>query len=112
MRSSNGYSRHRRQRTAPARRAQLLAAFEHSGLSAAAFARQQGIGYTTFCGWRHRQAKAQPFPAFVEVEVSAPAAAVELWIELGAHARLRVTSAAQVELAARLLHRFHALGTC
>jgi hypothetical protein len=81
-------------------------------MSAAAFARQQGIGYTTFCGWRQRQTKAPPSPAFVEVEVAAPAAAVELWIELGAHARLRLTSAAQVELAARLLHRCHALATC
>lgn len=81
-------------------------------MSAAAFARQQGIGYTTFCGWRHRQAKAPPAPAFVEIEVSAPAATAEVWIELGANARLSLTSAAQVELAARLLHRFHAQGTC
>jgi transposase-like protein len=112
MKSSKGFERRRRRRTSPNRRLELLAAFEDSGMSAAAFARQQGIGYTTFCGWRHRRAKAPPAPAFVEVEVSAPAAAVEVWIELGAHARLRLTSAAQVELAARFLHRFHALGTC
>ena len=112
MKSSNGFARRRRRRTSRNRRLELLAAFEDSGLSAAAFARQQGIGYTTFCGWRHRQDKAQPFPAFVEVEVAAPVTAVELWIELGAHARLRLTSEAQLELAARLLHRFHALGTC
>ena len=94
------------------RRRELLAAFADSGLYAAAFARQQGIGYTTFCGWRHRQVKAPPASAFVEVEAAAPAAAVELWIELGAHVRLRLTSVAQVELAARFLHRFDALATC
>lgn len=112
MKSSNGFARRRRRLTSPNRRLELLAAFEDSGLSAAAFARQQGIGYTTFCGWRHRQDKAPPASAFVEVEVSAPAAAIEVWIELGAHARLRLTSEAQLELAARFLHRFHAQGTC
>ena len=112
MKSSNGLTRRRRRRTSPNRRRELLAAFADSGLSAAAFARQQGIGYTTFCGWRHRQAKAPPASAFVEVEVAAPAAAGELWIELGAHARLRLTSVAQVELAARFLHRFDALAAC
>ena len=112
MKSSNGLARRRRRCISPNRRLEFLAAFERSGMSAAAFARQQGIGYTTFCGWRHRQSKAPPAPAFVEVEVAAPAAAVELWIELGAHARLRLTSAAQVELAARFLHHFHTLATC
>jgi hypothetical protein len=81
-------------------------------LSAAAFARQQGIGYTTFCGWRHRRARVKAIPAFVEVEVPGPAAAVELLIEVGPHARLRLTSAAQMELAARFLHHFNALTSC
>jgi hypothetical protein len=39
-------------------------------LSAAAFARQQGIGYTTFSGWRHRRAKTKASPAFIEVETT------------------------------------------
>jgi transposase-like protein len=112
MKTSNGSPRPRRQRTPAERRTQLLAAFQRSGLSAAAFARQQGIGYTTFCGWRHRQAKAQPAPAFVEVELSELAPAAELWIEVGAHARLCLTSAAQVDLAARFLHRFNAWASC
>jgi hypothetical protein len=50
-------------------------------LSAAAFARQQGIGYTTFCSWRHRQARCTTSPDFVEVELAAPAKPVELWLE-------------------------------
>lgn len=112
MKSTNRSLRHRRRRTPPARRNQLLAAFDRSGLSAAAFARQQGIGYTTFCGWRHRRARAKAIPAFVEVEVPGPAAAVELLIEVGAHARLRISSAGQVELAARFLHHFNALTSC
>ena len=46
----------RRQRTAAAECAQILATFERSGLSAAAFTRQHGPNYTTFSGWRRRQA--------------------------------------------------------
>lgn len=112
MKSTNRSLRHRRHRTPPARRNQLLAAFDRSGLSATAFTRQQGIGYTTFCGWRHRRVRAKAIPAFVEVEVPEPAAAVELLIEVGAHVRLRLTSAAQMELAARFLHHFNALTSC
>jgi transposase-like protein len=112
MKNSNGFARHRRRRIPPERRTQLLAAFERSGLSAAAFARQQGIRYTTFCGWRHRQAKAQPSPAFVEIELPEQALAAELWLEVGAHARLCLTSTEQVDLAARFLHRFNTLAAC
>jgi hypothetical protein len=112
MKSSNGLRRHRRQRTPSRRRTQLLAAFDRSGMSAAAFARQHGIGYTTFCGWRHRRAKTKASPTFVEVELPGPVAVVELLIEVGAHTRLRVSSAGQVELAARVLHCFNALASC
>ena len=112
MKRSNGFSRRRQQRTPSSRRAQLLAAFDRSGLSAAAFARQHDIGYTTFCGWRHRQTKAKASPTFVEVELPGPVATVELLIEVGAHTRLRVSSAGQVELAARFLYCFNALASC
>jgi hypothetical protein len=81
-------------------------------LSAAAFARQHGIGCSTFYGWRSRQGKSPPAPAFVEVELSGSATAVEVMIEVGAQARLLINSPAQVDLAARLLHRFNALVTC
>jgi len=111
MKISNGFSRRRRQRTPSSRRAQLLAAFDRSGLSAAAFARQHDIGYTTFCGWRHRQTKAKASPGFIEVELPGPAA-VELLIEVGAHTRLRISSAGQVELAARFVHCFNAQASC
>ena len=101
----------RRRRTSPQQRSALLAAFERSGLSAAAFARQQGLRYTTFCNWRQRQARS-PGPAFVEIEVMARPRPVELLIEIGAQARVRLNSPAQSELAARLLHHLHTLGSC
>jgi hypothetical protein len=104
MKTSNGYSRRRRSRTPATRRTQLLAAFERSGLSAAAFARQHHLHYTTFCGWRQRQGKPQPSPGFVQVELSPALAPAELVIELGSSARVRITDAGQLELAARLLH--------
>ena len=112
MKSSNGFLRHRRQRTSSSGRTQLLAAFDRSGMSAAAFARQHGIGYSTFCGWRHRRTRGKVSPPFVEVELPGLAAAVELLVEVGPHVRLRISSAGQAELAARFLHYFNAQTSC
>ena len=102
----------RSNRIPPFRRAKLLAAFERSGLSAAAFARQQGLNYTTFCGWRHRRAQAQASPGFVQVELPSPEVSVELVIELSECVRMRLTSAGQIELAARLLQALNASAPC
>lgn len=112
MKISNGSRRRRSKRTDADGRAQLLAAFDRSGLSAAAFARQHGLNYTTFCGWRQRRSKAKPSAGFVQIELPAPAAPAELLIELNGCARLRITSVSQVELAARLLHGLHATAPC
>jgi hypothetical protein len=112
MKRSTGSPHRLRKPAAAKQRAQLLAAFDRSGLSSAAFARKQGLNYTTFCGWRHRRAKAKPSPEFVQVELSAPAAPVELLIDLGASARLRLTSTAQIELAARLLQQLNTPASC
>jgi transposase-like protein len=110
MKSSNGSPHRRRKSTDAKQRAELLAAFDRSGLTAAAFARQQGLHYTTFCNWRQRRAKS---PAgFVEVELSTPAAPVELTVELGAHARMRLTAVDQVDLAVRLIRALNASGAC
>ncbi|MBE0540965.1 MAG: hypothetical protein IH623_06240 [Verrucomicrobia bacterium] len=113
MKSSKPCSRRRGARTRAARRAKLLVAFDRSGLSAAAFARQHGLTYTTFCGWRHRRAKAKPSPSFVQVELAtcAPVPA-ELVIELDGRARMRVRSAAQIELAVRLLRALNPTTSC
>lgn len=101
-----------RRRTDAAQREQLLAAFDRSGLSAAEFARQHRLNYTTFCGWRQRRAQAKGLPAFVQVEVAPPPAPAELLIEVGAAARIRLQSEGQIALAARLLHHLNAVGPC
>jgi transposase-like protein len=99
----------RRPQTTLAVRRQLLAQLERSGLSAAAFAREHGIGYSTLCAWR-RQKSVRPGVGFAEVEwVSAPAS-TGLVVELGRRTRLQVTSHEQIELAAALLQRWEA--TC
>jgi transposase-like protein len=112
MKTSKGSPRRWRRRTQADRRAQLLAAFDRSGLSAAAFARQHSLNYTTFCGWRQRRFQAKASPAFVQVEVAVPAAPLELVIELGVQARLRLTSTSQVDLAVRLLQSLNATAVC
>ena len=103
MKRFNGSPRPRRKRTKASQRTRLLQAFDRSGLSAAAFARRHGLHYTTFCNWRRR--RPQSSPGFVQVELAVP---TELVIELGAHARLRLTSNSQIDLAARLLQRLQA----
>jgi hypothetical protein len=81
-------------------------------LSAAAFARQHKLHYTTFCGWRQRQAQARPAPGFVQVELSSSLTPVELVLELGPHARLRIRDAGHIELAARLLQALRTPTPC
>lgn len=110
MKTSNG-SAHR-PRPTPARRSQLLAQFERSGLSAAVFARRHGLRYSTFCGWRQRQAKAEPVPGFVQVELPFFDAPAGLVIELGTFARMRLTDAGSIALAARLLQALCAPTPC
>ena len=102
----------RESRTNAARRAQLLAAFDGSGLSAAVFARQQGIHYTTFCGWRKRQAQGKLSPGFVQVEMPGPTPPAELVIELGRTSRLLLTSEAQIPLATHLLQTLNVSRPC
>ena len=111
MKTSNRF--HRLKRTTVRERARLLAAFDRSGLSAAAFARQHGLHYTTFCGWRQQRAQLKPAPAFVQVELTAPPTAAEgLLVELGGNARLRIVSAGQIALAAQPLQTLHAARPC
>ncbi len=46
-----------RQHVPPERREQLLALFRESGLTRRAFAKREGVHYTTFCNWTQRAAK-------------------------------------------------------
>ena len=102
----------RAKRTTAAQRRQLLAAFARSGLSAVAFARRHSLNYTTFCGWRERQGKADTLPAFVEVERPTSPKTPELVVEWGAQARLRLRYLGQIPLAARLLQDLNAATPC
>jgi hypothetical protein len=111
MKQNRVSPRRRAPRTDAARRAQLLSAYDRSGLSAADFARQQGVHYTTFCGWRHRRDRGQARPAFVQVEMAPSAPPSELVIEVGL-ARLRVGSVAQLPLAAGLVRLLREGGPC
>jgi transposase-like protein len=104
MKSSNGSPRRHRKSTDPKRRAELLAAFDRSELTAASFARRHGIHYTTLYAWRRR---AKVSSGFVEVELPIPASPVEVAVDLGPHARMRVSSIDQVDLAVRLIQAFN-----
>jgi hypothetical protein len=110
MKTSDRFPRLRR--TNAARRAKLLAAYDRSGLSAAEFVRRHDLTYTTFCGWRHRRDQTKPSPAFVQVELPTPTLPVPLVIELGTQGRIRIETAGQIELAARLLQTLNATTPC
>ena len=103
---------YRVRRTDAVQRARLLAAFDRSGLSAAAFARQHRLNYTTFCGWRTRRAQSKPSAGFVQVELSGPAAPAGLVVELGGSARMRIESTSQIGLAAQLVQQLNTPRPC
>lgn len=63
-----------------AERARLIAAFQASGLTMAAFARREGIKYPTLAGWISKMERRPPplarkAIAFAQVQLPAPAAA-------------------------------------
>jgi transposase-like protein len=113
MKSSPSDLLPRHRRTGPAERSELLDAFERSGSSAAAFARKHGIRYGTFDAWRRQRRRAtKATPDFVQIEVSQAVAPVEVIIELGPSARLRLATASQVTLAAQLLQALNSPRSC
>ena len=111
MKRPKGSLRQRR-RFSESQRTELLTAFERDGLSAKAFARKHGIGCSTLHAWRRVQPNGKPSPGFVQVELSEPRVPVELVVEMGAMARLRITSMEQIELAAQLVHHVNAAKSC
>jgi hypothetical protein len=98
--------------TSPQERAKILAAFDSSGLSGAAFARQHRIKYTTFCFWRQQRDKAKSSVAFTEVELAAVPEPIEVLVELGSQAWVRLCSAAQISLVAGLVRELNASRPC
>ena len=72
-----------RLRDSPAQKQSLLEAFDRSGTSAMAFARQHGVQYQTFIAWLRKRREEVPAldrsgPAFAEVLVSHSASAEAL----------------------------------
>ena len=51
-----------RRRTPAERRAELLAAYRASGLTQSAFARREGIRYSTFCTWAQAERRSGGLP--------------------------------------------------
>jgi transposase-like protein len=103
-----------RVRRSGAQRAEILAAYDQSGVSAAEFARLVGVKYPTLAGWLHRRGRrpgsaARPQVRFVEAAVPPLAAPAPLELELPGGVRLRLTEPGQVPLAAALLR---GLGPC
>jgi len=97
----------------PTRRRQLVEEYEGSGLSIAEFARKHDIRYQTFYAWLAQSiAKppraAQPKVCFAEVELEPTGACESIVVELGRQARMRLSCAQQVGLAARLLKELEA----
>ena len=107
MKSSLSVASHTRRRFTATERERLLTELDRSGLSAAAFARERHLTYITLCHWRHQRARGKRV-AFAEVEIVPPPVVEPLVIEFGSRARLRLSSPAQVELAATLLKHFQA----
>jgi hypothetical protein len=114
-------------------RAEVLAAFERSGLKGKAFAALAGINYQTFMGWRwakaQRSAPATPSkqpattvavpPTFIEAVVTGSGLPLEqarcldeqahgLEVTLPGGSMLRIASPHQVALAAQLLNALRA----
>ena len=113
MNQSLSLTRTARPATSPARRRQLVGEYERSGLSIAGFAREHDISYQTFYAWVAQRAGKRPRAAkpkvyFAEVELEPAGMSEPIVVELGRQARMRISSAQQVGLAARLLKELEA----
>lgn len=89
-------------------RRKVLAAYESSSLTAAAFARQCGVKYPTFAAWiaackRGDRKPSRQGPAFLVAEVSAACDGAALEVRLPGGAVARAADAGQVRLLAELL---------
>jgi transposase-like protein len=97
-----------RLRFTPEQRRELLAAFDRSGQSAMAFARDHGVHYQTFIAWlrKRRESGTLPLtgPAFAEVLIDPAAhAAAPLRVILPCGSVVEVSSRAAIPLAVELL---------
>ncbi len=91
------------------RRAELIAAYQASGLTQVAFAQREGIKYSTFTGWLQSRRRATPSASAAPsaplrfVEASVPAGWRSLEVTLPDGTRVRGASAREVAEVARAL---------
>ena len=102
-----------RVRASKEQRRVILAEFERSGVSAARFAKQTGLKYSTLAGWLQRYRRAKPqararqvrlLEAVVEQTRSDGKDMSGLVVEFAGGARMEISNASQAALAADLLH--------
>lgn len=97
-----------RVRTSKEQRRVILAEFARSGLSAAQFARQTGLKYSTFALWvqryrRRKRAERQPPVRLLEAVVTPAPSLSALLVRLPGGAHLELLEVSQVPLAAALV---------
>lgn len=98
-----------RLRASKEQRRVILAKFEESGMSAAQFVQRTGLKYSTFAAWvqRYRRTKRperKPAVRLLEAVVTPAAPAAELLVvHLPGGARLEISEASQIALAAALV---------
>lgn len=97
----------RGRRLTPAqRREELVTLWRQSGLTQAAFARREGINYTTFCSWVQQRRAAgcgTPKVRFAELEVPATASAPAVEVRLADGTVVRGGSAGEIAAVVRAL---------
>lgn len=97
----------KRVRVSAQRREALLAEWRSSGLSAAAFARERAISYSTFANWRRQEARRKAATQggairFAEV-VARESGSAGIEVQLDAGALIKIDHPAQAVLAAALI---------
>jgi transposase-like protein len=98
-----------RLRASKEQRRVILAEFERSGISAVQFAQRTGLKYSTFAAWvqRYRRTKRlirkSPLRLLEAVAAQPALVVVPLPVQLPGGARLEISEASQIPLAAALL---------
>jgi transposase-like protein len=97
-----------RVRASKEQRRLILAEFERSGMSAARFAKQTGLKYSTLAGWLQRYRRAKPQGRarqvrLLEAMVEQAQPSIALWVHLPGGARMEISHTNQAALAAGLL---------
>ena len=97
-----------RVRTSKEQRRIILAEFERSGVSAVRFAQRTGVKYSTFAAWVHRyrrtkRSKRRSPLRLLEAVVGPAPLTPGLRVQLPGGARLEISEAGQIPLAAALV---------